>query len=111
MPFVPLRDVWARHGEAAVVFGALVDAGFHPVSECDLHGWMHFYKWPLGSQRPVTILIPEVELAEASAFLAAGPTDQGDESAPTGATFWSLVHAGAGAFFALWIVLMLTLAI
>jgi hypothetical protein len=90
--FVALRSVWSRDGEASVVFGALEDAGFHPMLECDPRGWMHFYGWPFGSSRPTTIFVPHDEHDEASRFLDAAcePMPLNDGGASEG--YYSAVH-------------------
>lgn len=79
---VPLTEVWARDGLASVTVASLEDAGFHPVLECDPRGWMHYYSWPLGSQRPVTIWIPESEHADALDYMSRAtelPWEDGDD--------------------------------
>lgn len=69
--YIPLTRVWGQNGLAAVTFASLEDAGFHPLTDCDLRGWMHYFGWPLGSQRPVTIWVPDTERDEAARFLDA----------------------------------------
>jgi len=107
MSYVPLTDVWGRNGLAAVVFGSLVDAGFHPVTECNLYGWMNFYKWPLGSERPLTIWVPDQERADAAAFLSALPT--ADSLALNDLDvggFWRQIRAASAFVFLAWLALM-----
>lgn len=107
MSYVPLTDVWARNGLAAVVFGSLVDAGFHPLTECDLHGWMHYYKWPLGSERPLTIWVPESERDEAAAFLAMTPSETSPVADHGSEGFWQVVRASVPATVVGWLILMI----
>ena len=71
MRYVPLTHAWGADGCASVLFAALEDAGFHPVIETDPRGPMHYYGWPLGSSDRITIWIPQEELEDGRAFLAA----------------------------------------
>ena len=101
MRYVPLEDLWPIHGLVSVVLACLQDAGFHPVIECDSRGWLHFRGWPLGSQRPVTIWIPQAERDEALAFLSSPfELEELDESRSTG--FWSLLSRNRPLVFVAW---------
>lgn len=107
MAYVPLTDVWARNGLAAVVFASLVDAGFHPVTECDLYGWMHYFKWPLGSERPLTIWVPAEERGDAERFLSAAPeADAPAEGGLDAGGFWGVLRAATVAVFMVWLFLL-----
>jgi len=92
LPYVALRSIWSRDGEVQVVIGALEDAGFHPVIECDPRGWMHYYGWPFGSSRPTTIFMPRAEIAEASAFLEAEVEPPQDEDDASADGYYSTIH-------------------
>jgi hypothetical protein len=107
MSYVPLTSVWAHDGLAMVVFASLEDAGFRPVAECDLRGWMHYFRWPLGSQRPLTIWIPAAEYDEARAFLDAPvePAASPHEPAPS---FYAFVSERRRWFYAVWLVASLS---
>lgn len=103
MQYVPLTSLWATHGLAAVTVAALQDAGFSPIIECDPRGWLHFYGWPLGSQRPITVWIPAPEHNAAVEFLAV-PVSTAEDAEPGEATFWSGIHANRNWLYLLWLV-------
>ena len=90
-----------------MVFASLQDAGFHPETECDLRGWMHFYRWPQGSQRPVTIWVPESEHTDALDFLAAPfevappSLDEADEG------FWADIRDHQRGYYVGWLALVI----
>ncbi len=103
MDYVPLTDVWPQDGLLSVILAALEDAAFHPVIECDQRGWMHFYSWPRGSSRPVTVWIPEAELLDATTFLGAAPTLPWEPSDDQPGNFWAGVSTHRRLIYAGWL--------
>jgi hypothetical protein len=102
MQYVPLTQVWAQNGLAAIVVGSLEDASFHPVTESDPRGPMQFYGWPLGSCWPVTIWVPSSELDEARSFLVAYVEPSWEPVQATG-TGWSWASRKRRLLYSLWL--------
>ncbi len=104
--YVPLTDVWPAHGLVSVVLACLTDAGFHPLSECDSRGWFYVRGWPLGSQRPTTLWVPEQERDLALAFLDA-PFDAEEPEVLESAGLWAWVAAHRRGIFVAWLAMIL----
>jgi len=102
LEFVPLTRLWGANGAAAVTFGSLVDAGFHPVVEYDLLGPMHFWHWPLGSQAPLVIWVHPSELEEARAFMDAPFEHDWPDEAERAPGFWDAMHRNRAYCYAGW---------
>lgn len=99
MDYVPLIDLSPQNGEAAVLFAALRGAGFDVEVECDIRGWMYWYKPFMSLAQPVTIWIPQSQLGDARAYMDAPFAElQADVTAPAG--FWAFVRSSRRAVFA-----------
>ena len=107
MRFVPLTDVWAYSAQAAILFGLLENAGFHPVTQCDLHGWMNYFYFPLGSERPITIWVPESESAEALELLSTPHETSWEATGAEASGYWAAIRSRRRAIFAVWLIFVL----
>jgi len=105
MDYVPLVDVPAPHGEAAVLFACLAAAGFEPITECDLRGWMYWWKLPVGSLGPVTIFVPRAHREDALAYLSA-PIESMCTDAAHDTGFWSGIRDSRSVWYTAWAALV-----
>ena len=104
LQYVPLTNVQPQNGLLSVMLGALENAGFHPLIECDPRGWMYFYGWPLGSWRTVTVWIPQGESADATAFLAAPSVLPWEPSDDEPGNWWAGISSHRRLIYASWLI-------
>jgi hypothetical protein len=106
--YIPLIDVSPENGEAAVLFAALEGAGFDVMVECDVRGWMYWYKPFASFIRPVTIWVPGSQLDEARGYVEA-PVDCAPADDGASAGFWALVRASRRPVFAAYLAIVLVM--
>jgi hypothetical protein len=87
------------------MFAALRSAGFEVVVECDLRGWMYWYKPFMSLAWPITIWIPSTQHDDALAYIGAPVQSSADEDVPH-LGFWARAREARGPISAACLVLM-----
>ena len=92
MEYVQLIDVSPKNGEAAVLFAALQSGGFDVAVECDIRGWMYWYKPFMALVRPITIWVHRSQLEDALGYVTS-PVECAPSDDDCHAGFWRFAQA------------------